>query len=219
LDNNFWIQRWEQGKIGFHLDTTHPLLLKYYEQLQLPNKKTVFVPLSGKSLDLAWLQQQGHHVIANELSTTACHTFFSEHQLTLKIQTHDDFTFFQADNLQIICADFFKLKKDMLAETNLVYDRAALIALPEEMRKQYCQQLMSIIPAGTPILLITLEYNQNEMAGPPFSVSEEELSHYFADQYSIQCLCTEDILDQEPHFRSRGLTSLQEKLYFLTTWS
>ena len=52
-----------------------------------------------------------------------------------------------------------------------MYDRASLIALPPEMRERYARHLAGILPPATQILLITLDYPQPEMPGPPFAVS------------------------------------------------
>ena len=55
MDPDFWQQRWREGQIGFHQDAPTPLLLKHWASLDLPTGAKVFVPLAGKSRDMAWL--------------------------------------------------------------------------------------------------------------------------------------------------------------------
>ena len=81
MQPDFWHQRWADNQIGFHQSAPTPLLLKHWPALGITPGAQVFVPLAGKSLDMAWLASQGHRVLGVELSQLAVEQFFAEHDL------------------------------------------------------------------------------------------------------------------------------------------
>jgi len=95
-----------------------------------------------------------------------------------------------------------------------IYDRAALIAMPENLRVAYSQHLNNICPHQSR-LLITLEYEQSQMDGPPFSVLENELDVEYAKQFNKTCLQRTNILTEHAHFKVKGLSQLNESVYIL----
>lgn len=215
MQADFWHERWENNQIGFHQQHINPHLKNFWHQLALPANAPVFVPLCGKSNDIAWLAEQGHPVTGIEISRVAVEAFFHEHSLQATVSQQGSLEYWRADNITLICGDFFALGSDQLTTIKGVYDRASLIALPPEMRQSYVQHFYSIVPAAAPVLLVTLEYDQNEMSGPPFSVSETEVRQFYSQRYHIENLQSQDVLEDEPHFRSKGLTRLTEKIYRL----
>ena len=64
-------------------------------------------------------------------------------------------------------------------------------------------------------LLITLDYDQKQMAGPPFSTPRDRVHDLFADRYEIEELACQLALEQNPRLMQRGLTLLQECAYAL----
>jgi thiopurine S-methyltransferase len=48
------------------------------------------------------------------------------------------------------------------------------------MRADYVEHLRALMPEGAPGLVVTVEYPQDQMAGPPFSVPEAELRAHYA---------------------------------------
>lgn len=214
MNVDFWTERWQQNQIGFHLSATNPNLIKYWPAIA-DNKSPVFVPLCGKSLDLIWLMNQGHQVTGAECSAIATTDFFAENDLQYEKIKTENFSVYKHTALSVFQGDFFALKKTDLKNISYVFDRAALIALPEGMRKKYAAQLSSLLDSTTKILLITLEYDQTSMQGPPFSVTEDEVMSIYNADFHIEKLHQQDILDQENHFKSRGLTALIETVYTL----
>ncbi|RMH15301.1 MAG: thiopurine S-methyltransferase [Gammaproteobacteria bacterium] len=207
----FWHEKWERNEIGFHQTEINPYLTKYWKKLKIPEHKAVFVPLCGKSLDMIWLHEMGHHVIGIELNRGAVESFFAECGLQPEVTEEGNLTQFWAPGYTLYCGDFFDLTADAMQDVGAVYDRAALIAMSHSSRPRYVEHLLSILPAGSPILLVTMEYDQNEMNGPPFSVSQEEVAHLFADHYSVRLLEENDILEENPVFIERGLSHLTER--------
>ena len=216
MDTDFWLQRWEEGRTGFHQSRVMPLLQKHWAGLRVPSDGRVLVPLAGKSLDVAWLAEQGHEVLAVEISPLAIEQFFQEHQLHPSVETTPEGTLYRAGNLHYLCADVFKLTAGTLASIQGCYDRAALIALPPELRTRYVERVYHRLPEGCRTLLLTLDYPQEEMQGPPFSVPDQEVIERFGGRWQVECLESRDILEKEPRFAARGLTRLSTGVYRLT---
>lgn len=216
MDTDFWLQRWQEGQIGFHRHDVMPLLQKHWPSSQLPEGSRVLVPLCGKSLDMHWLAAQGHRVLGVELSPLAVTQFFEEAGLDPVRTTSRYGEHVSAGPIEIIVGDAFGLDASLLADVAGVYDRAALIALPPAMRLRYRDTAYAALPAGCQGLLITLEYPQDEKAGPPFSVAQTEVDALFTTPWRHRLLERRDILDQEPRFREEGLSALETAVYRLT---
>lgn len=172
MDSNFWINKWERGETRFHQSQYHSLLVKYGDKL---TKGTILVPLCGKSLDMLYLASKGHSVIGVELSPIACKDFFEEEGIEYTTVSVQDFIVFESDKITLWCGDFFKLPQAVWDKVTGVYDRAALIALPEDIRKLYAAEFFKRSTKQIEILLITLEYLKDSFQGPPFSVEEDEV--------------------------------------------
>ncbi|MEO8331571.1 MAG: thiopurine S-methyltransferase, partial [Gallionella sp.] len=202
---------------GFHQDEVNPYLCQYWQELHLAHDCVVFVPLCGKSRDMLWLREQGHQVLGVELSALAVQAFFKENGYTPQHVTRGKFDRCEANGICILCGDFFDLGKDDLAKVGAVYDRASLIALPPEMRERYVHHLASILPPATQILLVTVDYPQAEMQGPPFSVTSDEVATLYNKFAEVRLLAQLDVLAKNPRFQERGLSRLQENIFLLST--
>ncbi|GBR60278.1 thiopurine S-methyltransferase [Acetobacter senegalensis DSM 18889] len=188
MDAQFWNMKWQKNQIGFHLPAVNPLLVKYFPVLELKEGARVFVPLCGKTLDIHWLLQRGMNVVGVELSQIAVEQLFSELALTPQItDVAPNMQCFQAKNLTIFVGDIFALSRVLVGSVQAIYDRAALVALPPAMRATYAEHLMDISGKAEQ-LLVTLEYDQSCMAGPPFSVTQQDIQRYYGAEYAISCL-------------------------------
>ncbi len=216
MKKDFWLERWEREEIGFHQNEINPYLRQYWQELHLAHGSGVFVPLCGKSLDMLWLRKQGHSVLGVELSAIAVQSFFKENGYSPHHVTSKKFDRCEANGISILCGDFFELCKDDLAKVSAVYDRASLVALQPEMRERYANHLVNILPPATQILLITFDYPQPEMPGPPFAVSVNEVAALYREHAEIRLLAQLDVLVQNPRFQERGLSRLQENILLLT---
>lgn len=184
---DFWHQRWQKNEIGFHEPEASPSLIQYWPELGLPEGGRVFVPLCGKTLDIAWLLSQGYRVAGAELSELAIEQLFAGLGLTPQITSIGKLQHYQAENIDIFVGDIFDLSLDQLGPIDGIYDRAALIALPEVMRQRYTSHL-SAITRHAPQLLITLQYDTTLLQGPPFPISHEEIQQHYADGYAAELL-------------------------------
>jgi thiopurine S-methyltransferase len=176
----------------------------------------VFVPLCGKSLDMVWLRSQGNHVLGVELSPIAVQDFFVEQGMQAQRVSGGGFDNYIAQGYCLACGDFFELRKEDMAKVSAVYDRASLVALPPEMRERYASHLADILPRGTQILLVTFDYPQAEMQGPPFAVSVREVEALYGKYAEIQLLAQEDALGQNPRFKQRSVSRMEENIFLLT---
>ena len=216
MEPKFWQERWARNQIGFHLPEVNPYLQRHWPRLTLTEGAKVLVPLCGKSLDLIWLASQGQRVLGVELSEQAVEAFFSEQNLTPHITQRGVFKVYQADLIEIWCGDFFALEAEVLADCSALYDRAALIALPPLMRTQYAERLNRSLGPGCQGLLITLDYDQAQKAGPPFAVSDEEVRVLMEGRWALEVLQEQDILGESWKFVQEGVTRLEERAYHLT---
>jgi len=196
MEHEFWHERWAKDQIGFHEGTVNQYLHDHWPELAGNGTDAVFVPLCGKAHDMWWLHDRGHPIIGVELSEVACKDFFEEAQEKASVHPGEP---------QIWCGDYFQLVPDDLKHIRLVYDRAALIALPPEMRKSYVNHLTAIIPDDTRILLITLDYDSSEMQGPPFNVTDDEVFRLYGEDYEINHVLKRDMARDNPFAKRRGL--------------
>ena len=194
MNPEFWQTRWQEKRIGFNQSDVNPLLIKYFADLNLPIGNRVFVPLCGKSIDMIWLAHQGFDVVGIELVESAVQEFFIEQDIAYTITEHDkhpNIKYYQGQFLEqtitLWVADIFALNSDDIGHVDAVYDRAALIAMPAELRTQYSQQVINLSQNATQLLL-TLNYDQNERAGPPFSISQEQVQQYYGNDYQMNKL-------------------------------
>lgn len=216
MEPEFWQERWARNQIGFHLPEVNPYLQRHWPQLALAEGSKVLVPLCGKSLDLMWLASHGLRVMGVELSEQAVEAFFSEQNLVPRITRRNAFTVYQADLIEVWCGDFFALDAEALIGCAALYDRAALIALPPLMRAQYAEQLNRLLPSGCQGLLITLDYDQTQKAGPPFAVTDKEVKVLFESDWTLKALQEQDVLQESWKFVQEGVTQLDERVYRLT---
>ncbi len=212
MEQNFWLKRWQRREIGFHQGAINLHLQQFWPQLHLVRGEQVFVPLCGKSQDMLWLRNQGFQVLGVELSEIAIKAFFTESGLQPKVTDEGLFQRWQVDGLTILQGDLFELTAAHIEESAAVFDRASLIALPVEMRQQYTQKISKLLPQSQ-ILMITLDYPQHEMSGPPFSVTKEEICRLYPLHDAIEELLSIDILPKNPRFQEKGVTRFIENVY------
>ncbi|MDH5564302.1 MAG: thiopurine S-methyltransferase [Nitrospirota bacterium] len=188
MEAEFWLQRWEKREIGFHQVEINRYLEPYWPTLELAGGSTVLVPLCGKSRDMRWLAQLGHHVLGVELCETAVQEFFEELNVQPQVDQKGLFVRYSAENIELLVGDVFALTAEDLQEVAGVYDRAALVALPLDMRRDYVNLLAEIVPAKTQTLLITFEYRLGDREGPPFSIPIDAVQGLFEGGCDITLL-------------------------------
>lgn len=192
MQASFWHNKWQENQIGFHLPEANPLLVKHFHALKLKHGSRIFLPLCGKTLDIAWLLAQGYQVAGAELSAIAIGDLFDSLDLTPKLTRKNAITHYSALNIELFVGNIFDVTPAMLSKVDAVYDRAALVALPDEIRESYSAHLMKLTN-NAPQLLICFEYDQNLHAGPPFSIGANEVKQYYQANYDLTLLTTEKV--------------------------
>ncbi len=194
MDATFWHQRWEKMEIGFHLNEANPLLMRHFKTLSLAAGSRVFLPLCGKTLDIAWLLANGYQVAGAELSEIAIQQLFDSLGVQPTVTQAGNLKRYSAQDIDIFVGDIFDLSGSLLDEVDATYDRAALVALPKGMREEYTAHLRAITH-NAPQLLICFEYDQSLVDGPPFSISNQEVHHHYQAHYALKLLASEDMAD------------------------
>lgn len=187
MQANFWHNKWKSNDIGFHLADANPLLVKHFNSLELVSGNRLFLPLCGKTRDIAWLLTSGFAIAGAELSRLAVEQLFSDLNIVPQISISGNCERYSAENIDIFVGDIFALSATELGKIDGIYDRAALVALPETMRAQYTAHLLEIT-ARAPQLLICFDYDQSLLEGPPFAISDAEVNSHYASSYTLKLL-------------------------------
>lgn len=214
MDPDFWHARWAANQIGFHQQTTNNYLQQFWQAPVQGNR--ILVPLCGKSLDMHWLRQQGYAIAGIEVSALAIEAFFAEAGLHPSCHDAADHSRWSVDGIDLYRGDFFTLTSEDIGMVDAFYDRAALVAMPAHLRPAYVEHLLELLPSHANGLLVTMEYEQSHMQGPPFSVPPAEVQTLLGSAFTLEHLQTADILDALPGFRERGLQMLEEHVFRLT---
>lgn len=210
MDKEFWINKWQKNELGFHKSEPNPLLIAHLKTLNLHAGSRLFLPLCGKTNDINWLLNQGYKVVGIELAKQAIDELFNELHIQPTITQLKELKLYQAENIDIFLGDFFNLSQQQLQHIDAVYDRAALVALPNSTRKQYSQHLRTISKSAKQ-LLISYEYDQNQIAGPPFAVTNAEIEQLYGSHYQIKLLYSEQVKGG-----MKGKCEASEKVWLLS---
>lgn len=208
MNPEFWQEKWQNPQPGFHQAKPNQLLVSYFKSLSLAPASRIFVPLCGKSIDMLWLAEQGYDVIGSELIDSAVQQFFSENNIEMSITKHpknESMNIYQGQYagrlIQIFAGDIFELSPTDLGTIDAVYDRAALVAMPDKapthLRRQYVQQVIKLTQTA-PQLLLNFALNapamdeatrlSRQQGGPPFVVSDDAIYGYYQEAYQVEFL-------------------------------
>ena len=187
MNNEHWIERWQEKNIGFHEESVNTLLVKHFKTLNLKHSSNIFVPLCGKTLDISWLMMLGHNIVGVELSEIAVKELFEELYILPKISEENGMLCYQNEGICIFVGDVFNLNPKMVEKVDVIYDRAALVALPKDVRVKYTQHLREITNNAQQILFC-VEYDETLMNQTPFSICQDEIKEHYQDHYNIKLL-------------------------------
>lgn len=216
-ETQYWLDRWQEEKTPFfHLDETHPLLKKYFDDcLSLSDESVVFVPLAGKTLDLLWLREK-YPVVAVEISDIAVKAFFKENELNPKVTECDYGKIYQVENLTFYQANLYDLPDSILSSISHIYDRASLIAFNEEKRPKYVSFLQQKCVSLKEWFLVSLYFEVSGYQGPPFPLSEQELNSLFKNYFTIDVIHQQQSeMDETGNLYKKGVLSLLNQVYCL----
>lgn len=192
MQAKFWREKWERRETAFHEGRPNAFLVEVHKQLNLPRGGRFFLPLCGKTCDIGWLLQNGYSVAGAELSEIAVRELFAELEVVPQVSERGALRLYRGPQIDIWQGDIFELDADQLGRVDAVFDRAALVALPPAVRAQYAEHLRRL-SGNAPQLLVTYEYNSEEMTGPPFSVEEQEVRQHYSSCYEVRQLASREV--------------------------
>lgn len=203
--SNHWIERWQEGRIGWHEEAGNKSLGKHWNA----SGKRVLVPLCGKSRDLIWLEQQGNEVVGVELSDIAVKAFFAENEIAYSV-IEGELTAYVADDrrITIYCGDYFNLSRGPFSG---LYDRAALVAISPDRREDYVRHTRSLLSDDADTLIVAVEYDQSIASGPPFSIPAESMNFLWPELRRVDAY--DDMENCPPRFREAGLREMIEAVW------
>ena len=205
---NTWLQRWREGRIGWHESDGNSLLKRYWPRLV--RGSSVLVPLCGKTVDLLWLAEQGLEVVGVEISEVAVSAFFEEQELAFENSMAGELQCYRATSMpiRIYCGDYFSFHGGPF---HALYDRGGLIALPQVDRPRYAAHTRTLLEDDAYQMILTLEYDETVVAGPPYSVQGNEVVDYWP---SLECVTSRNDIDTgSPKFRAAGLSQVVESVW------
>ena len=211
-----WNQRWTEGRIGFHSHQVNARLNAHLDLLTGGRSRRVLVPLCGKSLDMKFLKDRGHEVVGVELVESALDAFFDENDLEVTRGEQNGLRALSTEGITTYASDFFEVSPQAVGTFDCVWDRAALVALPPDVRDRYAEHLTSLVAPGGRILMVSFHYDPQRMNGPPFSLGGDEIEARFSRDFEVRTLEVDDWLPHEPHWAKRGLDWLEVGTFLLT---
>lgn len=214
MDADFWISKWEDKAIGFHRADYHPELIKYFDKIEPHSDNKILVPLCGKTKDMLFLKEKGLQISGIEFSDIACEEFFSENDLSFTTIEENGFKVFKGSNHSLFCGDFYKYKPEHKYQA--AYDRAAIVAIDPKSRKAYAKQYSNLLVSGAKLLLLSFEYDQTKVQGPPWSVEETYINEFFGSDFKVEILDSNLVEITSPKFKKNGLEQATQKIYLLT---
>lgn len=206
---DFWHNKWETNQIAFHKSEANRILLDHISALDLKAGDRVFLPLCGKTLDISWLLYHGYKVVGAELSEIAVNDLFAQMDLHPIIIDLGHVKLYSAENIDVFVGDIFEITPEQIGHVDAIFDRAALVALPDQVRVDYAKHMVDITKAAKQ-LLITFEYAPEGVSGPPHPIFEDEVSLHYQAHYDIQTLARYDVEDN-----IKGKSDVIERVYLL----
>jgi thiopurine S-methyltransferase len=210
MQREFWQERWDSGQIGFHRSAPHPDLVRHHGDLG----QRVFVPLAGKALDLHFLRDHGHEVVGCEIIERAVRSFYDEARVRPEVAESHPFRIYTGAGITMYCGDIFALRPAHTGLFDGIYDRAALVAIAPGQRALYVERTLSLLKPGGRVLLVTLQYDQTKVAGPPFSVDDHTVQALYGTHCAITPLGERDE-PMGPKYLEAGVGELREAAHGL----
>lgn len=155
----------DPAKVPWAKLAPHPYLQEWLRQKDRPPESTSAIVIGcGLGDDAERLQQQGYQVRAFDVSATAidwCRQRFPESQVTYQV------------------ADLLNFDADWQAD--FVFECRNIQALPLEVRSHAINTIAQLVaPQGTLLVVTQLRTTEAPPSGPPWPLSEAELSKFQA---------------------------------------
>jgi len=228
---NIWKNLWSKRDTAWHLDSFHPVLLRYQDKLlegrSTDNPARVLLPLCGKSNDLKFFYQQGHHILGVECADEAIYDFFNLNGLNKEIskvpatKSGKIAKLYSTPDrkLNIMQNNFLTLDSKLVNGTiDCVWDRGAFGTITEEEQNLYIQTIRRLLAPNFKYLLLVLEFDQSKSCDPvPMPQPEQKVRSYFGSFCHIEKL--ESRVPNHVGLYQRHMGNpmdIRETVYFMT---
>jgi thiopurine S-methyltransferase len=186
-----------------------------------PTPARVFVPLCGKTVDLAFFAKADavSEVVGVDGVRKALEEFAQEHTdlklAPLEDQT-DEYERLVGEKIALLKGDFFHLDEKVTnGRFDAIFDRASIVAIDPSLREEYVNVLSRLIQPGGRILLVVIERKTGtdfDMQGPPFSVPETEVRRLYENQSWVESVT---LIEEEGEKGRNTPGSGMNSLYFI----
>ncbi|TDI28948.1 MAG: methyltransferase domain-containing protein [Acidobacteria bacterium] len=210
-----WLERWREGRTPFHMDRINPWLERFAHHLDLGPGRRVLVPLCGMSLDLGYLARQGGRVMGVDLAEEALRRFLERQPRKIARQERGDAIFLLAAPYTLVAADIMTMTREQFGMFDAIWDRAALVALPQACHAAYVGLLLSLLKPEGRILMVSIEYDTALMDGPPFSLPAQEIKDLFRGSGQVEVLAEQEVDADEPIRVNHNLPWVKESVFLI----
>ena len=198
--NDYWSDCWKNAHTPWSYQGSDDLAIKRIPEYiaerltegapvtshDLPNNSLrTFVPLCGDSPIVQFLHEHQCTVTAIDLIPSPIRELreqlFSE--LTFKKTTTSTHTTWKAERLSLIEGDFFACSIDQ--QFDLIYDRAALVAIEPQRRAQYVEKIMSLLAPHGRLFLEFFDVGEFSASHPPFPIMRQTVRQLFTPLHEV----------------------------------
>nr|CAB3267191.1 thiopurine S-methyltransferase-like [Phallusia mammillata] len=219
MELGYWSNRWKTGDVQFHKEDVHYDLIENENKL-LPQQGSVFFPLCGKTVDMAYLASKGHTVVGLEFDEEPIKSFFSENKLKYNITEIEDYPFKkyqccnQGADITIYQGDINHATVNFLGKFDAIWDRGSFVAINTNDRTMYTNLILGIMKPNTQYYLLCVEFDSSVFGGPPHSTTQADVQKHFGKHCHVTPLKRSNIMSQR--YQSFGLREGFSVLYNLT---
>ncbi|GAX20948.1 thiopurine S-methyltransferase [Fistulifera solaris] len=188
-----WKKLWDTGMTRWHQRDVYWVLQKYGDDY-IHKESRVLVPLCGKTVDLAYLTTKAKEVIGVEGVLQAVKEFMQENpNLQMEaVGSRNGFDCFRGEKIWLLCGNFFHFGPAVAGKFDVIWDRAAMVAINPSDREEYVQVLGSVLKPGGVLLLSGYVRPKGDVkSGPPFTLNKDQVLHLFEHQpwvASVECI-------------------------------
>lgn len=168
-----WQKLWKDGESPWDLGAPHPETIRLVEILSAWSivPKSVLIPGCGRAHDASAFLNEKTFVTGVDLSDVAiaeAKRLFGDYpNLRLVVSSNESF-----------CAEHPN-------QFDLVFDRAMLCALREDLRIAYIDGLHHALRTSGVFCSLAFESFKFEVSGPPFKIDADEMTRLFMDRFTL----------------------------------
>jgi thiopurine S-methyltransferase len=211
-----WSEFWRIGRTGFHREDVHELLVEHGSWL-LENGPRVGVPLCGKSQDLIWLGSRAPAVVGMELVEQPIQEFMTEHGFVSSREDLGSHVRWTTPGPTILQGDVFEVDREKTGPLQAIWDRAALVAIPQPRRARYVARVVDLLDPGSRILLVCWDADRPVDVGPPFRIRSKEVYALYSPHGEVEQVASFiHTAETDERVRAKGLDWVREEVYRIT---